>query len=251
MKIANFQISVFNLQSFFCAMVFPAFLSVIALIGASAAPGNQKPQSLIDGSATADMKFSYKFENPRFWIRLIEVDINANGVGVMRFTRGESDEVLDCKVKLLPATLSRIRSLFDLSRFLDSNTEYQDEKDFSHLGWTTLLAKQGSRERKVRFNYTKNLEIKELEEIFRGIANQEIALFDIENAERYQPLDLPKQLEILENDLKLARITEPERLLAVLNEIAGDDTQPLIARNSARRIADAIKKGKFKTPMKR
>lgn len=197
------------------------------------------------------MKVSYKFENQRFWIRVIEVDINSNGVGEMRFTRGESDEALDGKVKLLPATVSRIRKLLEMSRFLTSDTDYQDEKDFSHLGWTTLVAKQGARERKVRFNYTKNQEIKELEEIFRGIADQEIALFDLENAERYQPLDLPKQLEALENDLNLARITEPERLLAALNEIVGDDTQPLIARNHARRIIDAIKKGKFKTPMKK
>ena len=233
-------------------MVLHAFLLLIVLTGAASALPDQKPQSIADGSAAAaEMKFSYKFENPRFWIRLIEVDVNSNGIGVMRFTRGESDEVLDCKVKLLPTTVSRIRSLFDLSRFLYSDTDYQDEKDFSHLGWTTLVAKQGTRERKVRFNFTKNEQIKELEEIFRGIANQEIALFDIENAERYQPLDLPKQLEVLENDLKLARITEPERLLAALTEISGDDTQSLIARNSARRIVDAIKKGKFKTPMKK
>lgn len=251
MKTANSQFSLFKSQFFLCAMVFPALLSAMVLVGASAAPVDQKPQTLTDGSAAAEMKFSYKFENPRFWIRLIEVDVNSNGLGVMRFTRGESDEVLDSKVKLLPATVSRIRSLFDLSRFLDSNTEYQDEKDFSHLGWTTLVARQGTRERKVRFNFTKNEQIKELEEIFRGIANQEIALLDIENAERYQPLDLPKQLEVLENDLKLARIAEPERLLAALNDIAGDDTQPLIARNSARRIVDAIKKGKFKTPIKK
>ena len=93
--------------------------------------------------------------------------------------------------------------------------------------------------------------MKELEEIFRGIASQEISLFDIENAERYQPLDVPKQLETLENDLRLERITEPARVLAALNEIAGDDTQPLIARNHAKRIIEAIKKGKFKSPVKK
>ena len=65
-----------------------------------------------------------------------------------------------------------------------------------HLGWITLGAKQGASERKVRFNYTINEQIEELGKIFRGIATQEISLFDIDNAQRYQPLDLPKQLEI-------------------------------------------------------
>lgn len=224
---------------------------VLSLAAGNALAG-QNRQSLADGSATAgEMSFSYRFENPRFHIRWIEIDLGPNGTGELRFTRGESDEVLDFKVNLLPATLLRIRSLFQVSRFLTSETAYQDERDLSHLGWTTLGAKQGASERKVRFNYTKNSEIKELEEIFRGIATQEMSLFDIENAAHYQPLDLPKQIEMLESDLRLERITEPERVLASLNEIAGDDTLPLIARNHAKRLAEAIKKGKFKSTMKR
>ena len=51
---------------------------------------------------------------------------------------------------------------------------------------------------------------------------------------------------MLENDLRLGRIAEPPRLLTALNEIAGDDSQPLIARNHAKRIIEAIKKGNFK-----
>lgn len=211
----------------------------------------QKPQGINGAPAAGEMSFSYKFENPRFHLRVIEIDLSANGAGELRFTRGESDEVLDCKVKLLPATIARIRNLFEASDFLGSKTEYQDNKtDMKHLGWITLSAKQGARERKVRFNYTINAPMDELGKIFRGIATQEISLFDIENAERYQPLDLPKQLEVLENDLRLEWIAEPERVLTALNEIAGDDTQPLIARNHAKRIIEAIKKGKFKSPVK-
>ena len=61
----------------------------------------------------------------------------------------------------------------------------------------------------------------------------------------------PNSSRSLENDLRLEWIAEPERVLTVLNEIAGDDTQPLIARNHAKRIVDAIKKGKFKSPVKK
>jgi hypothetical protein len=226
---------------------------LVLLLAASYGLGRQgsSSQHLADGSDSGDMSYSYRFENPRFDLRVIEIDLNSNGTGELRFTRGASDEVLDCKVKLLPATIARISSLFEASEFLVSNTEYQDKKDFAHMGWVTLGARQGTRERKTRFNFTTNIQIKTLEEIFRAIASQEISLFDIENAERYQPLDLPKQLETLENDLRLARIAEPERLLATLNEIGADDIQPLIARNQARKIVEAIKKGKFKSPVKK
>jgi hypothetical protein len=47
------------------------------------------------------------------------------------------------------------------------------------------------------------------------------------------------------------RIAEPERLLTKLQEIANNDTQPLIARNHATRMIDSIKKGKFKSPMRK
>jgi hypothetical protein len=223
---------------------------IVALTGATAV-ARHNTQGLDGNSGAAEGSFSYRFENPRFYIRVIEIDIDSNGVGQLRFTRGESDEVLDSKIKLLPATVSRIRTLFKVTGFIGSHNEYQAEKDFSHLGWVTLGEKQGARVRATRFNYTKNLEMKELADIFRGIATQEMSLFDIENAERYQPLDLPKQLDVLENDLKLERIAEPERLLAALTEIAADDTQPLIARNQANRIIDQIRKGKFKSPVKK
>lgn len=211
----------------------------------------QKPQSINGAAVVGEPSFSYKFENPRFDLRVIEIDLNSNGAGELRFTRGASDEILDCKIALLPATIARIRDLFEVSGFLASETEYQDKKDFSHLGWTTLGARQGALERKTRFNYTTNVLVNELKDIFLGIAWQEIALLDIDNAERYQPLDLPRRLEILENDLRLERITEPARVLGALKEIVGDDSQPLIARNHAKRIVDAIQKGKFKSPVKK
>jgi hypothetical protein len=201
-------------------------------------------------SGAVAAEFSYKFENPRFYEPLIEIAIAADGSAILRFKRGESDEVLDRKFKALPQTVDRIRQLYESAHFIESQEDYQDKKDFSHLGWVSLTARLGERSRSVRFNYTSRPEIKELAEIFRGLATQEMHLFDIDTAQRYQPLDLPKRLEVLENDLRNGRVAEPEQLLAILKEISGDDTQPLIARNQATRITDNIKKGKFKTPIK-
>ena len=201
--------------------------------------------------APAEASFKYKFENARFYISVIEIDLSATGTGELRFKRGESDEIIDRKISLLPATIARIRQLYDATNFLDSSEEYQDKKDFSHLGWISLSAQQGERERKTRFNYTTNKDISELADIFRAIATQEMHLFDIETSERYQPLDLPRLLDTLENDLNLRRVAEPEQLLAMLREISGNDTQPLIARNHATRMIDSIKKGKFKSPMRK
>ncbi|HKG23861.1 MAG TPA: hypothetical protein VKC34_18305 [Blastocatellia bacterium] len=203
--------------------------------------------SAAEAPGLAESSFSYKFENPRFIIPLLEVDVSADGSGQVRFKRGESDEIIDFNLKLTPATLARIRRLLESSRFFGSSEEYQSKKDFSYLGWMTISARQGERERTVRFNHTTNLEIKELADLFRAIATQGMHLFNIETSQQYQPLDLPGQLQALEDDLRLQRVAEPERMLAVLREIAGNDTAPLIARNHASRLVSAIEKKKYKS----
>jgi hypothetical protein len=203
------------------------------------------------GGKPVAMKFGYKFENPRFYIPLIEVDLDAKGEGEVRFKRGESDDVIDLKLKLLPETLARIQEIYANTRFLETEENYQDKKDHSNIGWVTLTVSAGERQRSARFNYTPNLEIKEVAEIFRALANQQMDLFDIETALQYQPLDVPGKLEVLENDLRLERIAEPPQVLQALRDFAKNDSAPLIARNHAKRIIEAIEKGKYKSPIKK
>jgi hypothetical protein len=207
------------------------------------------PSFAQDGDA-GDVKFAYQFENTRFYIPLIKIDLRPSGEGVLKFKRGESDELIDLKFKLFPETMARIRQLYEITNFLSSTENYQDKKDHSNLGWVTLLMSAGERNREARFNYTPNPEINELADIFRAVATQHMDMFDIENAQQFQPLDVPKQLEILENDLRLVRIAEPKQLLPKLREIANGDQAPIIARNQAKRLIESIEKSKFKSPVK-
>jgi hypothetical protein len=229
-----------------------AAAAVFALLfGATSASAQQLvEQEHTPGNASGAVGFGYKFENPRFYIPLIEVSLNLDGSGEVRFRRGESDEILDLKLKLLPATIARIRQLVSDLRFLTSNEDYQADKDFSHLGWVTISVRDGERERKARFNYTTNVEMKEMMDIFRGLATQAIHLFDLDLAARYQPLDLPRQVETVENDLRLGYIAEPEQMLGPLGDISSNDSLPLIARNKAKRIVTDITKGKYRSPVK-
>jgi len=203
------------------------------------------------GEKVAAVDYSYQFDGPRFYVPLMEIDLAADGTGELRFRRGESDEIFKIELKLLPSTIERIREIYTETNFLNSNEDYQNKKDFSHLGWTTLSAKEGERERKVRFNYTTNLQIDELAKIFRGIATQEMFLFDIATMAQYQPLDLPRQLEAIESSLRLEQITEPERILVAMRDLNSNDALPLIARNKASRIISDIEKKKYKSPIKR
>ncbi len=200
---------------------------------------------------SAASTYSYQYDGARFYLSLIEVDLDAAGKGEIRFKRGEAEDLINLPVALRPETIARIQQLYNETDFLNSNADYQSKKDFSHLGWITVGAQAGERTRKVRFNYTTNLQIEELANIFRAIATQEIHLFDLETMQQYQPLDLPHQLESVETSLRLGNIAEPERIRLALQTLSGDDTLPLIARNKAARIVADIEKKKYKSPMKK
>ena len=129
--------------------------------------------------ASIEASYAYRFENARFPIPLIEINVAPDGSAALRFKRGESDDLIDLKLKLLPSTLSRLGLLFETSHFITSGEDYQHKKDFAHLGWITITMRQGERERTTRFNYTTHAEMKEVADIFRAIATQQIHLFDL------------------------------------------------------------------------
>lgn len=214
------------------------------------APSRSGHQQDTERPLSNDAGFKYIFENPRFYIPWIQLDLSPEGIGTVSFKRGESDDTLDRSVKLQPSTLARIGELLARTSFLTSDEDYQSKRDFAHLGWMTISVNQAGKQRTVRFNYTERPDIAELAEIFRAITNQAIALFDIDLAIQHQPLDLPRLIESLENELRLERYAEPEQLIAALRGIAQDDTLPLIARNHATRLIASIQKGKFKSPVK-
>jgi hypothetical protein len=225
----------------------PRLLVLLLLLGVPLRGAAQESSETPRASAAG---FSYKFENTRFYVPLMEIDLTLDGVGELRFKRGTTDEIIDLKLKLLPETISRIRSLYDGVNFLDSAEEYQAKKDFSHLGWMSIRASDGRRERKVRFNNNANKQMKELADLFRSIATQQIHVFDLETAQQYQPLDVPRQLDAIEADLRLGNIAELDQIAVALREVATGDTLPLIARNQANRIIADIQKGKYKASSK-
>ena len=122
-------------------------ISRLALILAVCFPLAEAAQENGETVRPSPAGFSYKFENTRFYVPLMEIDLAPDGIGELRFKRGTTDEIIDLKLKMLPETMSRIRGLYDGISFLDSTEEYQGKKDFSHLGWMTIRASDGRRER--------------------------------------------------------------------------------------------------------
>jgi len=187
-------------------------------------------------------RYSYEFTQPQFYIRHILIEHDAGGHGTMSFERLNEDAPIVEPVELSSTALARISALWQQLQFLDSQENYQAEKQFPHLGTMRLKMERGTRKRTVEFNWTHNQNASNLINEYRRVADQAIFVFDMSVARENQPLNSPKLMEGLESLLKRDGLSDPVQLIPLLREISSDERVPLIARNHAIRLLKKIEK---------
>jgi hypothetical protein len=187
------------------------------------------------------VKYTYEFTQPKFVVKHIVLEHDANGRGSVTFERLNEDTPIVEKIQLSPAALARINAAWQGLQFLDSNTNYQADKQFAHLGTMRIGMEQGTRKRVAEFNWTNNADAETLITEYRRVADQAILIFDISVARENQPLNAPKLMEVLESMLKRNTLSDPQQLLPLLEDLSTDEHVPLIARNHAQRLVKKIR----------
>ncbi len=188
------------------------------------------------------VNYSYEFSQPAFYIRHIVIEHDANGIGKITFERLNEEVPLTEQLELTPVVVDRISALWRALLFLDSNEDYQSNKQFPHLGTMRITMQQGGRKRTAEFNWTNKTEASALVNEYRRVADQAIFVFDVSVARANQPLNAPKLMEYLESALKRNWLADPRQLIPLLKEISSDEHLPLIARNHALRLIKKIEK---------
>jgi len=206
---------------------------------------HQATSSASSPAAVADksepIKYTYEFTQPKFVVKHIVLEHDANGRGSVTFERLNEDTPIVEKIQLSTAALARINAAWQGLRFLDSNTDYQADKQFAHLGTMRIGMEQGTRKRVAEFNWTNNADAEKLITEYRRVADQAILIFDISVARENQPLNAPKLMEVLESMLKRNALSDPQQLLPLLQDLSTDEHVPLIARNHALRLVKKIR----------
>ena len=187
------------------------------------------------------VKYTYEFSQPKFVVKHIVVEHDANGRGTVKFERLNEEASIEEPLQLSPAALARINAAWQALQFLDSTTDYQSDKQFPHLGTMRIGMEQGTRKRVAEFNWTNNSDASTLINEYRRAADQAILIFDISIARENQPLNAPKLMEVMESMLKRDALSDPEQLLPLLQDLSTDEHIPLIARNHALRIVKKIR----------
>jgi hypothetical protein len=188
------------------------------------------------------VKYTYEFTQPKFYVKHIVLEHDANGRGTITFERLNEDVAVSDPVQLSAAALARINAAWQGLQFLDSNTNYQSDKQFPHLGTMRIGMERGERKRVAEFNWTNNRDAETLVNEYRKVADQAILIFDISIARQNQPLNAPKLMEAMESLLNRNALSDPQQLLPLLKELSTDERIPLIARNHAIRLTKKIQK---------
>ena len=196
----------------------------------------------VSNASTDPVKYTYEFSQPKFYVKHIVVEHDANGRGTVTFERLNEDVSVTEPLALSPAALARITASWQALQFLDSTTDYQADKQFPHLGTMRIGMQRGERKRVAEFNWTKNTNAEILVNEYRKAADQAILIFDISVARQNQPLNAPKLMEGMESLLNRNALSDPQQLLPLLKELSTDERVPLIARNHALRLIKKIQK---------
>jgi hypothetical protein len=186
--------------------------------------------------------YTYEFTQPQFNVRHIVIEHDANGRGKITFERLNEEGSIVEPIELSPAALSRIAALWQALGFLDSQENYQSERQFPHMGTMRLGMVQESRKRTAEFNWTSNKDAAALANEYRRAADQATLVFDISVARESQPLNGPKLMDQVESMLRLNSLSDPQQFLPLLKDISSDEHLPLIARNHALRLVKQIEK---------
>jgi len=199
------------------------------------------PTANIAGNTDA-VKYSYEFTQPKFYVKHIVIEHDANGRGTVTFERLNEDVPVTEPLELSPEAWARISAAWQGLRFLESNEDYQANKQFPHLGTMKIGMARGDRKRVAEFNWTNNHDAETIVNEYRKAADQAILVFDIGIARENQPLNAPKLMETMESLLKRNGLSDPRQLLKLLNDLSTDEHVPLIARNHALRLIKQIEK---------
>lgn len=202
------------------------------------------PTSKPPAEASFVPAYHYEFSQPEFLISKILIEHDESGKGKLSFMKKGYDELISDPIQLSSKTLERINGALTALDFLDSNQNYQYEKDFLHLGTMTFRLTRDGRTRNTTFNWTDNKEAKSLMDEYRKIGNQFIWMFDISLARENQPLESPKLMDSLESMIRRNEISDPNQMVTFLQKLVDDERIPLITRNHAGKLVKQIEKEK-------
>jgi len=187
------------------------------------------------GGATITYRRVFKGSTPEF----IEIKITDQGKATFEIRQLDDDHDPE-PFEVGSAVQSKVFELAeDLKHFAVPSLDIQ--KKIANLGEKTFRYEKGAEVHETSFNYTLNPSATQLMQIFEGLAKQQQDLVLLLRSAKYDRLGVNDALMQFEADMDHRTVPEPERFLAILDQIAADSHFIDIARSRARALAQRIR----------
>jgi hypothetical protein len=204
------------------ALLFTALAASASISGASDIP-------------TVTFRKVFKQSFPEF----VEIKVSENGQATYDIRQ------LDEEANPQPFAVSRplVDKIFQLAAQLHhfDGPSLDIHRKIANLGEKTFRYEKGSEVHETTFNYTLDASATQLLDLFEGLGREQTDLNNLERAMRYDRLGVNDAVLRLESDYNNKLIPEPERLLALLDQLAADEKYLDIARQKARTLAGRIR----------
>jgi hypothetical protein len=190
------------------------------------------------GSASAKLTFRrvFKSSSPEF----IEIAVREDS-DTAAYEIRQLDE--DAGPSPFQVSAGLRTKMFELAAQLNhfQGQDLDVHRKIANLGEKTFKWESGSEVHETKFNYTLNSAAAQLLQIFEGLARQQEHFDLITRRMRYDRLGINDALLQFESDLNRSLLPEPQRVLPILDQIAGDSRFVDIARQRARSLAQRIR----------
>lgn len=190
----------------------------------------------------AEPHYFYEFERPGFPYGRVLIEHDEDGKGKISFLKDGETELITDPIDLSAATMAKLRETFDALNFLDSNENYQHERDFTNMGNVTITLRRDGKARTAKYNWTDNKLAKALMDEYRRISNEYTWRFEMSVAVENQPLQTPSLMELMDRYITRGEISDPPHMLPILEAYSTNERLPLMARNRAAKIVKQIAK---------
>lgn len=192
----------------------------------------------VPGSASAKLTFRrvFKSSSPEF----IEIAVREDS-DTAAYEIRQLDE--DAGPSPFQVSAGLRTKMFELAAQLNhfQGQDLDVHRKIANLGEKTFKWESGSEVHETKFNYTLNSAAAQLLQIFEGLARQQEHFDLITRRMRYDRLGINDALLQFESDLNRSLLPEPQRVLPILDQIAGDSRFVDIARQRARSLAQRIR----------
>jgi hypothetical protein len=189
-------------------------------------------------------RVTYCREMPRGLFEKQCLAVTPDGAGESQLKRRGSDQVVG-SFTLSPSGRAKLLSVIAATNNLEDGKNYETKKKVADLGRKHVSLEISSGTREADFNYSDLKEVNALSAFFDVLLNQQTLTLDLETAIRYERLSVPERLNLLESELKVSRIGDPEGLIPLLDKIIQDQRVLDYARKQAEQI-----KNRLLTPIK-